>query len=180
MPQVKSICLFYNYRDALTTASSYRYFHVVLWLTECLKLPKQEALAWHLITACTLNDPITVRRLVSKIGPGEVDTYNRALCMASYYGSLNVVCWLLHNTTANGDYVGETDQSYGSMTPLAAACSWAHYLIAKLLVQRTSLEFINKGTAMHDDAPLHLAIWCNDGKMSELHKVNYFSYNVEL
>ena len=134
-------------------------------------MPQQEALAWHLTTACTTNNSLEMRRLVSKIGPEEVNAYNRALCMASYCGNLNVVCWLLHNTTANGDFVGETDQSYGTMTPLAAACSWGHRLVAKLLALRTSLEFINKGTTMHGNTPLHLAIWCNDGNMSILHKV---------
>ena len=140
----------------MTTASSSRCAHIVRWLTEHLKMSHHETLAWQLIITSTTNNPLDTRRLVHKICPGNNETYSRALCMASYNDNFSIVCLLLHNTSVNGDCIGDTDTRHGRMIPLAAACSWGYHSVAKLLALRTSAKYVNMETEIYKDTALHL------------------------
>jgi hypothetical protein len=115
---------------------------------------------WDLVLASARDDLTCITQKVNTIGRDVTDVMSHALWTACYWGSVDIVDWLMTRTSADVNYSRVTDINISSMTSLAIACYEGRTTVVKrLLTDATTPCDVNMVTGVRCNTALHEVIW---------------------
>ena len=153
----------------LKTASSYGQIKVVKWLLKRFSVRKNIHQRWLFVTYSALGSINDVNRFLNKNG---IEKYfSRAFIVASYNGREQIASWIKDKGYQHIDWNSKSmlRDEYGHHSVLTATIARGHRSLVNLFVDEVQTSLINESRGCLEETALHLAIWCENKDITELH-----------
>ena len=156
-------------KNFLKTASSYGQIEVVKWLLKRFSVHKNIHLQWLFVTYCALGSNNDVNRFLNKNGLEKC--FSRAFMVACYNGREQIANWIKDKGYLHINWNSKCvlRDEYGHHSILTATIARGHRSLVNLFVDEVSTSLINESRGRLEETALHLAIWCENKDITELH-----------